>query len=222
MKQSCWALSCALLVACAGRAEVQSTQVMMDGDVHDPAQEWNAGNRESFEVEPWRPRPRKRAPERDAYAQSGARPFSVRAHVLARSERVQPIVRAAAHAHAVPPDMVNGIIWVESRFEPQARSKKGACGLMQLMPRTGQEVARAIGMRYHPYDPQFNIHAGTYYFARMVERFGGNLMLALAAYNTGPGRVESWMRASEPLPGYSRAYAHHVLSAARAFRSRTP
>jgi len=126
----------------------------------------------------------------------------------------------ASRANAVAPDLVNGIIWAESRFQVHARSPKGACGLMQLMPRTGREVARAIGMSYHPYDPQFNIHAGTYYFSRMVDRFDGDLTLALAAYNIGPGRVDTWLRASQPLPGHSRAYVGNVLSAARAFRLR--
>lgn len=222
MKQSLCAVFGALLLSCAGRAEVQRARVDVAGDVHDAAQEWNADNRAAFETEPFRLRPRRRAQESYADAWPSSRSLAATATLLARSRRVQPIVHDAARAHAVPPDMVNGIIWVESRFQPQARSSKGACGLMQLMPRTGQEVARALGLRYQPYDPQFNIHAGTYYFARMVERFGGNLMLALAAYNTGPGRVEVWMRMSQPLPSYSRAYAHNVFAAARAFRSRAP
>jgi soluble lytic murein transglycosylase len=140
--------------------------------------------------------------------------------MLARSRPVQPIVRSASRTHAVAPDLVNGIIWVESRFHVNARSNKGACGLMQLMPRTGRQVARAIGLPYHPYDPQFNIHAGTYYFSRLVDRFAGNLTLALAAYNTGPGRVDGWLRDQRALPGYSRVYVDNVFGAARAFRLR--
>jgi soluble lytic murein transglycosylase-like protein len=212
-------LSCVLLLlACAGRAEVQRAP-RFDGDVHDSADEWNADNRAAFAVES-RQSSRSRRVERFVVYEPEPESLVFTSSVLARSRSVQPIVYAASRTHAIPPDLVNGIIWVESRFQLRARSPKGACGLMQIMPRTAQEVARALGLRYQPYDPEFNIHAGTYYFARMVERFDGNLTLALAAYNIGPGRVDQWLRESQPLPGHSRAYVGNVFSAARAFRGR--
>jgi soluble lytic murein transglycosylase-like protein len=145
------------------------------------------------------------------------RPFT--SGELERIERVQLIVHDAARAHDVPVDLVNGIIWVESRFQVQARSEAHACGLMQLLPSTGREVARAIGIDYSPYDPDFNIRAGTYYFAQLVQRFDGNVSLALAAYNIGPGTVEGWLRASAPVPWRSQAYVDNVFIAARAFRA---
>ena len=138
---------------------------------------------------------------------------------LERIERVQPIVHAAAHQHGLPADIVNGIIWVESKFVPRALSRKGPRGLMQLMPRTGRELASVLGRDYEPYDPDFNIHAGSYYFARMVQRFDGNLRLALAAYNIGPAVVDRWLRDAQPLPDHSRAYVDNVFTAARTFRS---
>lgn len=139
-----------------------------------------------------------------------------------RIERVQPIVHAAAREHGLPPDIVNGIIWVESKFISNARGKKGPRGLMQLMPRTARELARQLGRSYAPFDPDFNIHAGSCYFARMVRRFDGNLRLALAAYNIGPAVVDRWLRDAEPLPDHSRAYVDNVFTAARTFRSQQP
>jgi soluble lytic murein transglycosylase-like protein len=138
---------------------------------------------------------------------------------IARIARVQPVVRAAARAHDVPADLVNGIIWVESQFQVQARSRAGAHGLMQLMPGTGREVARMLGLSYHPFDPEFNIHAGTFYFSHLLRRFDWNLRFALAAYNCGPAVVDTWVRYSEPMPPQSRLYVDHVLVAARAFRA---
>ena len=138
---------------------------------------------------------------------------------LERIERVQPIVHAAAREHDLPPDIVNGIIWVESRFIPNARGTKGPRGLMQLMPRTARELARDLDRSYAPFDPDFNIHAGSCYFARMVRRFDGNLRLALAAYNIGPAVVDRWLRDAEPLPDHSRAYVDNVFTAARTFRA---
>jgi soluble lytic murein transglycosylase len=93
---------------------------------------------------------------------------------------------------------------------------------MQLMPRTGRELARQLGRDYEPFDPEFNIHAGSYYFARMVRRYDGNVRLALAAYNIGPAVVDRWLRDAEPLPGHSRAYVDGVITAARTFRSSAP
>ena len=127
-------------------------------------------------------------------------------------------MHAAAQSHELPPYLVNAIIWVESRFQAKARSSVGCLGLMQLMPGTGREVARELGLRYQPADPQFNIHAGTYYFARLVDRYS-SLRLALAAYNIGPAVVDGWQRERAPLPERSQAYVDNVLTAARAFRT---
>jgi soluble lytic murein transglycosylase-like protein len=213
------ALACVLFAAaCATQAEVRREPAPAAGGdaLYDSASEWADANRLP-------PLPaRRRAPRRLVRLEYAFEPeyemHVLNASVLARSRSVQPIVWSASRKHAVAADLVNGIIWTESRFQVYARSSKGACGLMQLMPRTGREVARAIGMSYDPWDPEFNIHAGTYYFARMVDRFAGDLTLALAAYNIGPARVDGWVRLSQPLPGRSRAYVYNVFNAARAFR----
>lgn len=212
----------ALLACCLGACAAHApgaTTVRPDTDVlHDPAGEWTQ-------------RPRRGASRSAAGREIPAqvrvhhdeptialRDFSE--HELERIDRVQPIVRAAAMEHGVPPSVVNGIIWVESKFLPEARGKRGPRGLMQVMPRTGREVARALGRTYQPHDPDFNIHAGTYYFARMMERFGNDPTLALAAYNIGPAVVKSWLDANEPFGEATERYVERVLSAADAFRRR--
>jgi soluble lytic murein transglycosylase-like protein len=216
----CLALGClSVVVSCAGQTQVRPAPSRSSaGDaLYDQAAEWSDANR--LPELPRRPRATRPRVVFLSYAFEPAGELRrVSGNDLLRSRSVQPIVRAASHTHAVASDLVNGIIWVESRFQVRARSNKGACGLMQLMPRTGREVARAIGMPYHPYEPRFNIHAGTYYFSRLVERYRGDHVLALAAYNIGPGRVDGWLQNGEPLPGVSRAYVDNVFGAARAFR----
>ncbi|MFI5309056.1 MAG: lytic transglycosylase domain-containing protein [Polyangiales bacterium] len=185
------AICCALLAACAAPIETVRSPELAAGPTYDPAEEW-ASDHEAPPPLPSVPaRPRLRVQE-ERWIEP-ARDFelaALSADQRIRIARLQPIVHVAARTHDVPPDLVNGIIWVESQFQPKARSKSGANGLMQLMPRTGREVARQLGRSYAPYDAEFNIHAGTFYFARMVERFQGDVRLALVAYNAGPGLVE--------------------------------
>jgi soluble lytic murein transglycosylase-like protein len=182
---------------------------------HDPADDWR-GDRQLVAIGP---SPRRAAPA----IEPAPPPRQLREFTdeeAQRIRRVQRIVHAAARARDLPPDLVNGIIWVESKFIPRARGRKGPRGLMQLMPRTGRELARQLNRRYVPFDPDFNIHAGTYYFWRMVSRYDGNLTLALAAYNIGPAVVDGWVRDGLPLADASRRYVDNVFTAARAFRDR--
>ncbi len=90
-----------------------------------------------------------------------------------------------------------GIARSESLFMRDARSSAGAVGLMQLMPKTGHSVAQQISLRYTGLDtltdPASNIRLGTSYLGQMAERFGGHRVLATAAYNAGPHRVETWL-----------------------------
>jgi soluble lytic murein transglycosylase-like protein len=215
------AICCALLAACAAPRQAMRPPDFGAGPTYDPAEEWAADREVPPPLPKAPPRPRWRPIQEDRWVEP-ARDFelaALSADQRTRIARVQPIVHVAARAHDVPPHLVNGIIWVESKFQRKARSKSGANGLMQLMPRTGREVARQLGLSYAPYDAEFNIHAGTYYFARMVERFQGDVRLALVAYNTGPGVVEGCLRSNRPLPQQSESYAEHVFTAARAFRA---
>lgn len=131
---------------------------------------------------------------------------------------VQPIVEREAKAHGLEPALVNAVIWVESRFRPEAKSPAGARGLMQLMPATAAHLAKQLGERRpKAHDPDFNIRAGAYYLSRLLERFDGDETLAIAAYNAGPGNVAKWQANGKPLPDYSRDYVAKVNEARARF-----
>jgi hypothetical protein len=94
------------------------------------------------------------------------------------------IIATLSQAHGVDPLLVSALIKVESGYRPKARSRKGAMGLMQLMPST----AREYKVR-NPFDPKANIEAGIKHLKSLIDRFDGGLELALAAYNAGEGAV---------------------------------
>lgn len=116
------------------------------------------------------------------------------------------IADAAAH-HGVRPDLVRAVIQVESGFNPLAVSRVGALGLMQLMPRT----AAHLGVR-DPFDPAQNIFGGVKYLSMLLDRFNGNVALAVASYNAGPNAVG---RFKGRIPPYreTRGYVKKVQAA---------
>ncbi len=98
---------------------------------------------------------------------------------------VEKLVREAADRHRVDPALVRAVIETESNWNPKAWSHKGAGGLMQLIPTTAQRYGA-----YDVFDPQQNIDAGVKHLKWLLERYNGNLDLALAAYNAGEGAVD--------------------------------
>jgi soluble lytic murein transglycosylase len=102
---------------------------------------------------------------------------------------------AAAREFGVDPLLVAAVIREESRFDSEAVSSAGAMGLLQLMPGTARDEARRLGVRSRNLDlfePAVNIRLGTYSLSRRIERFDGNLVLALAGYNAGDQRAKRW------------------------------
>ncbi len=123
---------------------------------------------------------------------------------LELQRRFEGVVRSASYRYDVDPYLVLGMIRVESNFNAYAVSHKGAKGLMQLMPAT----ARFHKVR-NAYDPVQNIYGGVRHFRLLLDRFDGNVQLALAAYNAGPGAVAKYNR----IPPYreTRNYVRQVM-----------
>jgi soluble lytic murein transglycosylase-like protein len=149
----------------------------------------------------------KSAPE---LSEAGA-PIS--AALLARSAEYDPIIEQAAELTSVRPELLRAVIVVESGFDPEAVSKAGAKGLMQLMPAT----ARAYGAR-DASDPAQNVHAGARYLRDLIDRYGNDLELVLAAYNAGEAAVERYGRAIPPYRE-TRRYVPKVLRVYRGLMS---
>jgi soluble lytic murein transglycosylase len=107
-----------------------------------------------------------------------------------------PEITQQAQAKGLNPYLLLSIMRQESAFNPAAVSSSGARGLMQLMPTTAQEVLTRLKLPPEPasrlHDPQLSITLGTHYFAGLMQRYQGNVVLALAGYNAGPGRAARW------------------------------
>lgn len=111
---------------------------------------------------------------------------------------VRGAIAAASQRYGVSRDLIEAVAWQESRYRQSAVSPKGATGVMQLMPGT----ARDLGV--DRFDLAQNVHGGTAYLSKMLNRFGGDVRLALAAYNAGPGAVEK----HRGVPPYAETQAY--------------
>ncbi|MEW6670824.1 MAG: transglycosylase SLT domain-containing protein [Thermodesulfobacteriota bacterium] len=118
--------------------------------------------------------------------------------------KYEPIITAASQRHGVSVHLLKAIIKVESDYNPRAVSRKGAKGLMQIMP----ETIKALNIA-NVFDPWENIMGGARYFKQLFNRYEGKLPLALAAYNAGPGVVDRF--GSIPPFQETEAYVEKVI-----------
>lgn len=121
-----------------------------------------------------------------------------------RFHRYDSLIRAASSRYQLPESLLRAVIHTESNYNPSAVSRAGAMGLMQLMPKT----ARTLGVR-EAFDPAQNIHGGARYLRLLANRYGGDMVLVLAAYNAGAGNVEKY--GGVPPFEETRAYVRSVL-----------
>jgi soluble lytic murein transglycosylase-like protein len=133
-------------------------------------------------------------------------------HQLDLPRLVDRINRAASR-NRIEPGLVLAVIRTESTFQPDAVSQMGARGLMQLLPGTAESLAPRLGLEWEGdqmlHDPEVNIELGTLYLRMLLDRFDGDLDLALEAYYRGPTRLARLSVGGGPMPS---SYARRVLS----------
>ncbi len=117
--------------------------------------------------------------------------------------RVAHTILEASRRYDVSPALVLAVIEIESAYNPHAVSPVGALGLMQIMPRTGQELAERTGETWQGtgslFEPELNIRLGVAYLRELIDRYD-SVRAALAAYNWGPGRIDGFLRNGSGLP----------------------
>ena len=143
-------------------------------------------------------------------------------------------VQNNAYLQNLDPAIIFGLIRQESMLDKNARSAVGARGLMQIMPETGQQIARNLNEPWQAenslFNPDVNIKYGAFYYKQLLNRFDGHFALATAAYNAGPNRVVKWLPNARPVPAdvwietipfkETRKYVTSVLSYAIIYQQR--
>ncbi|MBV8045821.1 MAG: lytic transglycosylase domain-containing protein [Paludibacterium sp.] len=140
-------------------------------------------------------------------------PLAPLARFTPAAKPLQELIDQTAARFGIDPGLLHALIQVESGYDAEARSAKGAIGLMQLMPQTGRRFGAG-----RLEDPVDNLNAGTRYLAWLYRRFGGDLPLTLAAYNAGEGAVARFGNRIPPYPE-TAGYVANVLRRYRAASS---
>lgn len=145
------------------------------------------------------------------------------------------VIRQQAQAKGLPPELIAGVIYAETRFRPR-RSSAGAEGLMQLLPDTANFIAKRSGGSAFTTadlaDPEVNIRYGSWYLRYLMERYGGNRLEAVSAYNAGMANVDRW-KTQALAQGHefgfgdigfaeTEAYTRRVMDAAQRYRKAYP
>ncbi|MEW5855453.1 MAG: transglycosylase SLT domain-containing protein [Myxococcota bacterium] len=131
--------------------------------------------------------------------------------VAAKSRKFEALIARAAERYRLPAALIKAVMAAESGFNPRAKSHAGACGLMQLMPVTAAEMN--VG---DIFDPEQNVFGGARYLRYLINKFNGDVKLAVAAYNAGPNLVARLGRIPE-IPE-TKKYVRTVLSLYRGYR----
>lgn len=128
----------------------------------------------------------------------------VKVNGMSSPDALKPMIQQAAMRAGIEPGLLDALVAAESSYDPNARSSAGAMGLTQLMP----ETAKSLGVT-NPFDPAQSLNGGANYLAKMIDKYG-DLRLALAAYNAGPGTVDRY----GGLPPYreTQNYVQKVLA----------
>jgi soluble lytic murein transglycosylase-like protein len=143
------------------------------------------------------------APQANAATATAAQ-LPIQAPIQTPEKSTEQIVREASKTHGVDSDFIDSVIQQESSGNPRAVSPAGARGLMQLMPGTAAQLGVA-----DRFSPEQNVHGGTRYLRELLERYHGDAIRALAAYNAGPGAVDRY----RGVPPYreTRAYVQRIV-----------
>ena len=132
-------------------------------------------------------------------------------------DTIAQAVAEQSRLHGIRPGILLSVILAESSFKTDAVSNKGAVGLMQILPSTAQSIAAEMDLAWkddaHLRDPRLNIALGSYYLRRLLEIYNGDLHLALAAYNMGPGKLQTLLEATpETSARFSNTYSRSIVS----------